>query len=312
MHCRTIQIDKTKMSEMVSKCALFNCCIDWSEDARMIVAAKRDGLGFWDPETLQLTAAAPALNQAMQLCHYHDISFSPCSHLVAASQGRNIAISDVRCAVDPPVFCSTQHGSRKVCWFPDGNVLLFLNERGRELCFWDIRMQRVVPRESCINHPSCEDFAISPDGLQLVSGGDNNALCMWDVSSRTQTFQHDFEHSVFRAAWSPDGSTVSAGLANGDIFSIDAKTRTASNVAVCKHDDGIRFLAWAPKAQDLFATGSYRDDSVHVFKRDGRERCCVSHRAVNDIAWSPKGTHVAGCVSEWHDNKIVIWDICGM
>ena len=109
---RVIHVDKCDWNEA----PIYTERVDWSSDDRMIVAAKRGGLGFWDPATLQLVAETPALDQLFTRRIYHDVSFSPCSQFVAASQGAFIAISDVRSLENRPIFCSQDSGSRRVGW----------------------------------------------------------------------------------------------------------------------------------------------------------------------------------------------------
>lgn len=98
--------------------------------------------------------------------------------------------------------------------------------------------------------------AFSPDGHQLVSGGEGASgglVRRWDVSSKSMIDEYDgFPNVVHMAIFSPDGKRIAAGSADGTVIVWDVAThepifkRTGAN--------GLWSLAFSADGESLVAT----------------------------------------------------------
>ena len=60
----------------------------------------------------------------------------------------------------------------------------------------------------------------SPDGSMLVTSGDDDSACIWNICTRSlmRTYR-GAEHTVFCSEFTPDGSNLITTDANGDLRS---------------------------------------------------------------------------------------------
>jgi WD40 repeat protein len=68
-------------------------------------------------------------------------------------------------------------------------------------------VQRVVPPMTCpaLSHQEVTGVAWSPDGIRLASGGNDNAVCVWDANRQTepQIKWRGHQAAVRALAWHP-------------------------------------------------------------------------------------------------------------
>jgi len=99
--------------------------------------------------------------------------------------------------------------------------------------------------------------------------------------------------SVFTAAWSPDGTRLALGEADGTVQIRDAITDDVLFTAH-GHTNHVWALAWSPDGKRL-ASASW-DKTVQVWNAVTGERM-LTYRGHTDIvgavAWSPDGTRIA-------------------
>ena len=59
----------------------------------------------------------------------------------------------------------------------------------------------------------------SPDASLLVTGGDDESACVWDIASGRQKLCYsNLSATIFAASFTPDGDHIITGDANGDLW----------------------------------------------------------------------------------------------
>ncbi|MCA9916166.1 MAG: hypothetical protein KC496_22575, partial [Anaerolineae bacterium] len=119
--------------------------------------------------------------------------------------------------------------------------------------------------------------------------------------------------SITRVAWSPDGSQLISGHANGDICLWDPKNSAATSYVTCTdsaHTDGVTAVAWNPDRLEIASAGG--DGIVNIWKIEISPIAQIiqintlTHPGpVDDISWHPSEQKLA-TVS---DDRLLIWDV---
>ncbi|MCY3550032.1 MAG: caspase family protein [Candidatus Poribacteria bacterium] len=150
--------------------------------------------------------------------------------------------------------------------------------------------------------------AFSPDGKLLASGGDDNAVILWNIADRSEreTF---IEHSksVTSVAFSPDGKLLASTSLDGYVrlWHVSSEGRRIS----LRHGGWVESVAFSPDGKTLVSGGEDQESSVKLWdvpqKRDiatfsGHESI------VESVAFSPDGQLIA---SASRDKTIKLWDV---
>jgi WD40 repeat protein/serine/threonine protein kinase len=159
-------------------------------------------------------------------------------------------------------------------------------------------------------------LAFSPDGLHIVSGGEEGDVKIWNAASGTEVAtlpQHGRTEpasdarlvGVISVAWSPDGKRLASAPADAPIHVWD----TDSNALVATlrgHEGGTLAVAWHPASRRLASSG--QDATVVVWDTvDGSEKLVLRGHTggVTAIVWSPDGTRLA---TASRDERVKVWD----
>ncbi|KAF5365096.1 hypothetical protein D9758_011004 [Tetrapyrgos nigripes] len=148
--------------------------------------------------------------------------------------------------------------------------------------------------------------AISPKGDQIVSGGEDSAVCVWDAASGEQ-LKELTGHSgpVWSVAFSPKGDQIVSGGEDSSVCVWDA----ASGQQLKKltgHSGSVQSVAFSPKGDQIVSGG--RDSSVRVWDAASEEQLkeLTGHSGlVWSVAFSPKGDQI---VSGGDDSSVCVWD----
>src|SRR6266568_3791559 len=117
------------------------------------------------------------------------------------------------------------------------------------------------------------DLAWSPDGKYIAIGSDNTTVLLWEIATIKNIYNYTGHISdVFAVAWSPDGKRIASGDGDGLVLVWDAFTG-GHTYTYCGHAD--------------YYPGHY-----------------TSGAAVNSLAWSPDGKHIASASS---DSTVQVW-----
>ena len=153
-------------------------------------------------------------------------------------------------------------------------------------------------------------LALSPDGRQLVTAGDDHVLRLWntyDGSVTTRLAGH--KDWVRSAVFSPDGSLLATAGSEGALIiwdvaqgTIRQQIRTRGNATLA--------TAFSPNGSRLAAVGF--DQQLNVYRTSNGEALhtldcpCVDNRA---LAFSPDGSRIAVA---GRNGKVHIWDVTHM
>ena len=113
----------------------------------------------------------------------------------------------------------------------------------------------------------------SPDGVYLAIGRDDTTVQVWNVATITNVYTYTgHSDDVLTVAWSPDGKRIASGSADGLVQVWDALT----------------------------------GDHVYTYRghADYYPGHFTSGKAVNAVAWSPDGKHIA---SGSDDMTVQVW-----
>ena len=136
--------------------------------------------------------------------------------------------------------------------------------------------------------------AYSRDGKQLATGGDDNAVRIWDTATgREIACLRGHSGAVLGVAWSPDGVCLATASRDGTARIWDV---TSGQVLrqLCGPGAAVTAVAWRPDGARLATTG--HDCRVRVWDPDtGRNifSCALSSGWVMAVAWSPDGKKLA-------------------
>jgi WD40 repeat protein len=114
-------------------------------------------------------------------------------------------------------------------------------------------------------------------------------------------------------AWSPDGTKLASGSADGEVRIWDAATGDL-RWRLPGHQSPVNALAWSPNSARLASAsgqpfGTSRDNTIRIWDMAAGAELLVlagHSRPVMDVAWSPDGTQLA---SASQDGSARIWRI---
>ncbi|KAI5996602.1 WD40-repeat-containing domain protein [Pisolithus orientalis] len=97
--------------------------------------------------------------------------------------------------------------------------------------------------------------AFSPDGHMVVSGSEDNTLCLWDARAEIAVGHPLIGHSgaVNSVAFSPDGMWVVSGSVDTNVFLWDVRTGVQVGTALKGNAGWVRCVAFSPYGREIIA-----------------------------------------------------------
>ncbi len=156
--------------------------------------------------------------------------------------------------------------------------------------------------------------AISPDGQNLLSGGDDNAIILWDIASnaivRRFTGHADWVRTL---AFSPDGRTILSGSEDNTLILWDVSTGEQIR-QFTGHTNTVFSVAFSPDGK--YALSGSGDTTLILWDIETGvqlQKLSGNLGPVASVAYSPDGlTALSGSVENGTDNRrgiVVLWDI---
>jgi WD40 repeat protein len=149
--------------------------------------------------------------------------------------------------------------------------------------------------------------AYSPDGLQVVSGSDDQTARITTVDGTSQSVILRGNYLVHYAAFSPDGKWVVLGSQSGDVRIRPADGSGPPVLLRGQESVNVFTVAFSPDGSRVLAGGD--DNTVWIWRLDGTEEPIVLRghtRPVRVAAFSPDGNHVV--TASW-DGTVRIWRV---
>ena len=151
--------------------------------------------------------------------------------------------------------------------------------------------------------------AFSPNGRVLVSGGDDNAVTLWNVTGRNQIKAFmDHKDWVKSVAFSPDGKILASASYDGSIR-LRELSPGRKKTTILKHSNYVASIAFSPDSKILASAGS--DGSVKLWdiSKTLSITTFTGHSGgVSSVAFSPDGKTLA---SVSYDGALKVWSIDG-
>ena len=140
-------------------------------------------------------------------------------------------------------------------------------------------------------------LTFSPDGKLLASGGRDNAVHLWDVSTQKQAgkLSADTGYSVHSVTFSPDGKTLASAGWNKTVCLWDVESQKQIGKLHQGHTD-VRSIVFSPDGRLLASGGGWLDKMVLLWDVESQRQVGIlgGHIGpVGSIAFSPDGKVLA-------------------
>lgn len=150
-------------------------------------------------------------------------------------------------------------------------------------------------------------IALSPDGKMLASGGEDEIVILWNVSTgeKIKTLEGHSDH-IEALSFSPDGDTLASGSKDKEIILWNTATGEKIRDYEDSDGDGVLSLAFSPDGKTLAAGNE--DESITLWDPQSGEKIRTLKEHSDDVysvAFSPDGKILA---SGSGDETIILWD----
>ncbi|KAE9393161.1 WD40 repeat-like protein [Gymnopus androsaceus JB14] len=190
-------------------------------------------------------------------------------------------------------------------WNPDSHISKY----------WKVRFPN-IPEVTAIYSPAnfmtiqhgskVQCTAISPNGKQIVSGGKDGTVRVWEAISGEQTKElTGHQGGVWSVAFSPVGEQIVTGGNDGSVRVWNAASGEQVKELI-GHQDRVQSVAFSPEGKQIVSGGD--DGTVRLWDlaSEVQVKWLTGHQGwVRSVAFSPEGKHI---VSGGNDGTVQVWD----
>jgi WD40 repeat protein len=233
------------------------------------------------------------------------LAFSPSQELLAsAGDDPGIHLWQVPAAGDVRVVRAGPHPVASLAFSPDGQLLVPAGAGTRFLMLWEAASGNRVGRLA--GHTAgVLGVAFSPDGKHLASGGSDQMVRLWTLSSGESRILSGHTAMVRSVAFSPDGKWLASGGSDRTVrlwpLTVGGEARILRPPA-----DAVTCVAFSPDLRLLAAAAGY---AVHLWDLvSGNTKGMLSARTglIHSTAFHPGGLMLA---SAGADAMVRLWDL---
>ncbi|HSF83853.1 MAG TPA: hypothetical protein VLA49_21670, partial [Anaerolineales bacterium] len=239
--------------------------VAFSPDGRTLATATEDAyIILWDVTSGEQIARIPNINKVLS------VSWSPDSQRLAAAVGPRVVIWDV---AGKTSFTLQDYAHERplgfviseVAWSPDGKLIAAACENA---IVYILDTTGAIAKQLAGHQNKVKSVAWSPGSTMLASGGDDQKVFLWDLST-SQAIQKLEGHisNVLSVAFSFDGTLLASGGDIPDNSIIVWDTQTYQQLAQLSDNSlSVQKVSFLPTAGDVLLASGSRDASLGLYE----------------------------------------------
>jgi WD40 repeat protein len=236
------------------------------------------------------------------------VAFSPDSNRLAAADGDEIRVWDLRHPTSPPLVLSNLIATSSISFSPDGTLLVLGGEYDN-VRVWSLLQPDTPPVVLPGPKERVNSVVFAPDGNRVASGSDAGAARIWDLRlphASPQVLSHPGK--VASVAFAPDGHYLATACwADGKVRLWDTQNGGAPSELSVRRGGVLAAVIFAPDGKRLVATDL---DKIVVWYLDRLEEppeVRFGHEGVvASLSFAAGSRYLAS--AGW-DKTVRIWDL---
>lgn len=286
--------------------------VAFSPDSRYLATASFDRTArIWDAATGEERLVLAGAGSWV-----YDVAFSSNGKLLAASSGNLIQIWDTSNWKELQTLRGHSDSVHAIEFTPDGQRLVSGSRESR-IIVWAIRAEGgdvIAQQELSILGPQdVRSLAISPDSRQVVAGGYEGLVQVFDLTSgREIVAQRGHATNVTSVVFSPDGQTIASSDYEGRVLLWDSTTGGVLRF-IRGHTGGVFSLAFGADGRHLMTGGVDGTAKLWDITTDQEFRRLISKTGwLRQLAFSSNGQHLAaagGVTTQGQNSNAIIWNL---